>query len=382
MDKPTSENPSGRNSIQEIAASLVTRTAPAEPPTPEGQAAPEAKTDPVTPEAEGNETPQDLSPSDDGQQQPAEEDDAGDDTLHQDDGADGTGDDGQEEQGETVTYQVKVDGEMQDVSLADLKAAYSGNTVIAKRLQEATEARNEAVNARDAAIEQERSAAKEVIQRETETLRTNATQLAQVYATYREALMAPQVEKPDAALRQSDPIRYITDLEAYREDQDRLRGQEAHMQEVTQQAQRMQQEAQTEHARTEARKMIEEVPAMANPEYRKQQMSRVMDVGKTVGYTEAEIRQGLGDRRLVYLAMLAAEAVENIAKTRQGGKVTVPKTELKTPAPAAAARRTNGQFARRQADHERAKQTGAVSDVASTMIVSKPKDRGRQTRRL
>lgn len=376
MDKMTS-HPTGRSSIAEIAASMVTKPSQ-EPPTPERQAAPEGEQEqPVTPAADGEETDQHAAPSDDGQHEPAEDEDQHEDPDGSGDAVDGQGD-GQD--GAAETFAVKVDGEMQEVSLADLKAAYSGNTVIAKRLQEATEARNEAVKARDLAIDQERQAAKEVIQRETETLRTQASQLAQVYSTYREALLAPQVEAPDPALRQSDPLRYLSEQEAYRQDQDRLRSQEAHMREVTQQAERMQQEAQAEQARAEAQKMIEEVPAMANPEYRKQQLSRVMEVGRTVGYTDAEIRAGLSDRRLVYLAMLAAEAAENIVKTRQGGKPVVQKSELRTPAPSTVARRTNGQFARKQAEVERARQTGTVKDVAASMIVSAPKTRGQSRR--
>ena len=359
-------------SILAVAASMIEKT-PEPPPTPAGQAEAGPDTTPVEPGAIEEKDDQIEATSDDSQELGEDEapDTEGDERPLAAEGGD-TGDAG-------TFHQVKVDGETQEVSLADLKASYSGNTVIAKRLQEATEAKNDAVNARDMAIDQERHAAREMIQQETDTLRQQASQLSQVYETYREALLAPQVNPPDASLRQTDPIKFLTEMEAYRQDQDRLRGQEAHMTEVTQRAKEMEQQAIAQHANAEAKKMIEEVPAMADPAYRKAQLSRVMDVGRAVGYTDAEIRAGLSDRRLVYLAMLAAEAAENIVKTRNGGKAVVPKSH-KAPAPSAVARRSNGQYARKQEAFERAAKTGSVKDVAATMMVSAPQNRGRQSR--
>lgn len=299
------------------------------------------------------------------------------DQGHEPQGTDGEpsggdeGGEGGEGSDDSPSYRVKVDGVDREVSLSELIKSYTGEGAIAKRLQEATEARAEAQRARDIAIEQERSAARDVIQKEAEALRSQAQQLAAVYQHYGQALLQPSVQMPDPSMQQSDPIGYLTAMEAYRQDQDRLRSQQAHMQEVVQQAEQLDAQARAEFAKAEIDRMQQEVPAMASPEYRKAQAQRVFEVGRAVGFTDQEIRKYATDRRVIYLAMLAAQGAEGIMKTRQGGKPTVtPKAA--PPRSTGADRAANGTFRKKAAAvTEQARKTGDYRDVAKTLLVSR-----------
>lgn len=345
------------SSIRNIAASLITTPDQERKPTREQAAAPETEAEPTTTgEPEDEIEGKRPSPDAGGDDGPEPAPDAGPDAA----------DDGDDD----PVYRVRIDGQDREVSLSELVSSYSGEGAIAKRLQEATEARNEATRARDVAVEQERAAARETIQYETETLRTQASQLAAVYQSYAEAILQPEVQMPDPNMRMTDPVGWLTAMEAYRQDQDRLHQQAAHMQEVVQEASRLEQQRVTEFARTEVQRMISEVPAMGNPQYRKAQAARVLEVGQAVGFSEAEIRQYATDRRVIYLAMLAAKGADDMIRVRQGGKPKAVEAKAPAPKPQAVVRARDGRFKANAGNMEAAKKTGRVEDVAKTMIVS------------
>jgi hypothetical protein len=342
------------SSIRAVAASLLQDRTPPTAPTPNEQGPQGADQNAYAPEGEEEEdqTP-DTSGTEDG--------------SHQGDESGGDGEDGG---GDEPYYRVKVAGEDREVSLSDLLKSYTGEGAIAKRLQEATEARNELTRARDIAVEQERAAAKEVIERETTTLRTQAQQLAAVYQHYSEALLAPQVQMPDPSLQRTDPLGYLTAMEAFRQDQQRLQAQQVHMQEVVQQAEQMEAQSRVKFAQEEVQRMVQEVPAMADPVYRKAQAERVFEIGRAVGFSDEEVRKYATDRRVIYLAMLAAQGAETIMRTRTGGKPTVtPKAA--PPRSTGLPREVNGTFKKKNAAViEQARSTGDYRDVAKTLIVS------------
>jgi myosin heavy subunit len=284
-------------------------------------------------------------------------------------------DTGDEPEGEILDIEgdplvsVMQDGEEQLVPLSELRAKWSGEGEIAKRLQQATEARNEAQQAREIALAEQRDAAKEVIATEVAQLRQQTQQLAKVYQHYGDALVQPQVAKPEPAMREEDPIGYFSAMEAYREDQQRLTAQKAHMQEVVQQAEALQTQARTEHMRQQMEQMIQEVPAMADTTYRQQQVQNMYEIGKAVGFTEEEITANATDRRLVYLAMLAHVGAEVFIKQANGGLEEVKQKVSAPPPPKARAGRAAQRNKQRKAVTNRARSTGSVDDVAQTLIV-------------
>jgi len=346
------------SSIRNIAASLILKSPDEErKPTREQAPAPGTEAELTQP---GEQTDETELPVEDGEgESQASEDQAAPDV----------------DEGETFT--LRVDGETREVSLKELLASYSGEGAIAKRLQEATEARNEAQHARDVAVAQERDAAREVVQQETAALRAQTQALANIYQHYGEALLQPKLQPPDERLRQTDPLRYLTEEAAWRRESDNLAAQRQHMQDVVVAAEEQERRGRAEFARREMERMVSEVPAMRDLGYRKAQLSRVMDAAKSVGFSEEEIR-GNSDRRLIYMAMLAAETIENLIKTRKGGK-PIMTAKAKTPASVTVlSRRSNGQFKKQAGAMEQARKTGKVEDVAKTMFVrSKPGQRPR-----
>lgn len=145
------------------------------------------------------------------------------------------------------------------------------------------------------------------------------------------------------------------------------------MQEVVQQAEALEAQSRSQFAAAEVQRMVQEVPAMADPRYRKAQAERVFQIAQAVGFSEDEVRRYATDRRVIYLAMLAAQGAETIMGVRNGGKPTATVKPTPPKAQTPTTRAANGTFVKKsQAAIERAKSTGTVSDVAKTMIVSRP----------
>jgi hypothetical protein len=103
--------------------------------------------------------------------------------------------------------EVTVDGEAREVSLKDLKAAYSGEGAISKRLQEATEERKAAHTERQQVVQET------AVHRET--LMRTIQQLDQL-------IFAGVVSPPDPKLRARDMNEYLMHKDAYEEDQKRI----------------------------------------------------------------------------------------------------------------------------------------------------------------
>lgn len=342
--------------LDTIAAGLI--STPSAPPAPTGdQGAPP----PVEPTLSEQETPNADSP----QEQGAEDQDSTD--LFEAAGEAPQEDAGSEEEEEPI-FEVTVDGETREVTLADLRATYSGEGAIAKRIQEATEARNEAQQARDIAVAQYREEAKSVFEQEVNALRQQTAQLAKVYTTYGDQMLQPQVQPPDPAIRESDPIGYLTQEAEYRRDQDRLQQQKQHMTEVVTAAQQQKTEQQRVFASQQLNSMIKEVPAMADPKYRESQVSRMFEVGQAIGFQDQEIKEYLPDRRVAYLFMLAAEGASHIINAASGGVQEMVKQKAK-PLPVTQVRKVSRSSKKRKAVTETARRTGSIDDVAQSLIV-------------
>lgn len=269
-----------------------------------------------------------------------------------------------DEETEVERYLVTSEGVEYEATLDELVAAYSGDRAVNKRLLEASEARNEALKARDIAIAEQREAAAADIQRERDALRQQTEQLATAYRSIGDQLVAPQFEQPDLALLEKDPVEFQRQAELYRRDQERIQQQRQHMAAVVQQAQEQQRVEFEQRSAREVELMQKEVPALANPTYRETQVQRAIEVGQAIGYSENEVRQFIAtDRRGAYALMLAAQGMENLVAA-SGGK---PKAKPQTP-PRTVAKRVARKTRQRQAVKERASQTGDYRDVAQTLI--------------
>ena len=156
-------------------------------------------------------------------------------------------DDDEPDQGEPSKFTVKVDGEEVEVTLEDLKRSYSGQGKIQKGMQEAAEARKQAIQ-----MQQQMAQA--------------AQQITAMYQqVQQQGFMAPPKE-PSRELFDSDPIGYMEakmqyddQLKAFNEQQ----GQMTQLQQYEQQ-QRMAQQQQMLQSEVEALK--QKIPELSNPE--------------------------------------------------------------------------------------------------------------------
>jgi hypothetical protein len=347
-------------SLDEVVNDLIIGK-PEAPPKPNGKA--EAAGDTTAPEGAGDEEngPPDPTPEGDAEEGPAPDD----------------GD--VEDDDDDPLYEVKVSGKVQEVRLSELLANWSGEKAIAARLQEATEARNAAQNARNLALEQEREAAREIINADRTQLRQQIDNLSAVYQHYGNAILTPRVQPPDPSLKATDPIGYWTQMDDYRQEESRLAKLRQHMQETVDQQSELERESRETFANEQAQAILREVPAMADEKYRRAQVQRVHEVGRSVGFSDDEIRMYTADRRTIYLAMLAAEGFEAIVKRHQAGDVTArAKIPSAVPPPSVRARTVATLSAKRKAARSRARETGSVEDVAQTLIVPAPRNKGRR----
>ena len=367
---PPADNPL---SLDEIVSDLIVRQ-PEPPAKPTGKAA--ASGDTAAPEGAADESEDEHEPPrDPGSRTPEGDEEELEPPVEEPDGDEPDGEDDDED----PSYEVKVGGRTQTVKLSQLVANWSGEQTIAARLQEATEARNAATRAKDLAIEQERTAARQTIEAERTQLRQQIDNLAAIYTHYGDAILTPTVQPPDPAMRATDPIGYLTQMEAYRSEEDRLARQRQHMTEVVEHQRTLQTQQTQEFAQAQAQELLREVPAMRDDTYRRAQVKRVQEVGRAVGFTDEEITHYTTDRRTIYLAMLAAEGYEALMKRNQTGdaKAKLQKPAA-VPAPTARVRTMASMTAKRKAIRERARKTGDVEDVAQTLIVpAKPRPRGR-----
>lgn len=307
----------------------------------------------------------------DGDEQGDEDADDGDDTDADDDGDD---DDQQDDEDyDEVAYsdddviEVPVDGELVEVSLRDLKAAYSGEGAIQKRLKEATETRKAASN--DYALAMS----------EIETQRTN---LLQTLQQLDEVLFTPLVDKPDPKLRQRNMNQYLMEKDAYDEDQLRIA---AAREDLRQKLQvQVQTAAGARHKFREAQQAIlmEKCPELASPKTAPKVQAEIMEAAAYYGFTPQMVAQV--DHHGVFLMARDAARWLNLQKVKNGktggngnsptGGTGLKRKKLRAGGIASIKTAAQKSAKERQTIAKRAKATGSQEDVTA-MILSNARNR-------
>jgi hypothetical protein len=250
---------------------------------------------------------------------------------------------------------VKVDGEIREVTLADLKKAYAGEGAIEKRLQQATELRKQ--------IESERQQA----QKEIETSRAN---LVQAFAAFDQMLFQPKLAPPDPALAQTNPTQYLLMKDQYQAEQQALNTRRQQVQEVLSRYQAEQAAKASEAAAIEAQRLLEAIPALRDPQKAPEIRDLFLEGARAYGFSDAELGAVTDHRMLVVLA----DAAKWRRMKAQAGKAPPPKAAVKPMAAGAASQAKVGAPGRAQAAAmQRARQTGRPEDVALTMLVQQPR---------
>jgi hypothetical protein len=246
-----------------------------------------------------------------------------------------------------IPIEVTVEGETKEVPLKELKANYSGNQAIEKRLQEATEVRQQ-VYQQGNTLYQALGAVSQRLQHLDSIIAETA---------------APQIDWD--TLRATDPAKYLLE-------RDRFQITEQKRQAIRQQAVQAQQEQAyleqqyaVEIAKEQASKLMQEMPELRDPQKGPAIMKGMVETASKYGFDFEEVRQVMDSRQLKVLAKLAEYEAKAAA---------VPKPVPKAPRPlskpgTATNNRPMSEGKRLQlAALKRARTSGKVDDVAALLL--------------
>jgi|SRR5215471_3505653 len=253
-------------------------------------------------------------------------------------------------------FEVQVDGETQKVKLKDLKSRYSGEGAIEKRLQQATQTRNE------------------VKQHLVQLYDANNNTLARLQQLD-QALQ--QFAEPNIDwnwLRANDPQQYTYALEnqaVARARQEQVRQEAAQVQQ--------RQEAVNSHAmelylNDQASKLAERLPELADPNKSQAFMGRIQKAVKHFGYTDQELKE-VTDHRVFVVLDYASRYLELLDRknSQNGSNNAGPSATLRT---ATSNQPPSSNRKREEAAVNRARRTGHPDDVAATLLVAPRRSRG------
>lgn len=275
-----------------------------------------------------------------------------------------------------VTHIVRVEGEDREVPLSELKRIYSLGAATKKRLEEATLERKRAF---DEGMTEAREAADKLFQ----DAQQRAGVIRTAYEQFNHVLFAPMAEAPDPGLRATDPTEFAVQMADWQADQERIRQQQAEMQGVLAEAQRIDAERKAAAIQREKEALIRKVPGLDTPEKAKVYRDAVHLGAKGVGFTDDEIASAL-DHRLFIMAA-KAHAFDRVMTQMRGGGKPAPRAEADEGQPQRRRRkamrpggggpggnrqRRNAAARKRHAEAvERARKTGDVDDVAATLLI-------------
>lgn len=188
-----------------------------------------------------------------------------------------------------------MDGEDREVTLRELIDNFSHSGAADKRLQEATETLKEAKASRDKALNDAEKVQNSVYS---------------VLEQIDKSLHTPMVSKPDEAMKQRDPQRYLRHLEAYQQDQERIRqSQEALKAAFAEQGKTLNETMET-NRKEQFQLVRQNLPPLRNPETQKQAMDDIVSAGRHFGFSDEEIASGV-DHRMYLMAYYANQYLKS-----------------------------------------------------------------------
>jgi bifunctional DNA-binding transcriptional regulator/antitoxin component of YhaV-PrlF toxin-antitoxin module len=254
--------------------------------------------------------------------------------------------------------EVTVDGEVQEISIRELKKAYSAEGAVQKRLKEATDMRKETVTSREKAIA------------DTKKMRDGLLTLVQQIDT---ALHTPNIPQPSAELRSSNPQAYLRQLEAFQQEQANIQ-QSRQLLVQTLQENASQIEAMKEAAKQEQVALLQTaLEPLSNPSTRADAAKDILDAVSQYGFTEQDMTEVV-DHRLYLMAYDAMQYRKLLAKSK-GSKPTAGDLKQKVERQARTLKtnavrkdRPNDQQKAVKRLHVQASQSGKVDDIAALLV--------------
>lgn len=189
-------------------------------------------------------------------------------------------------------------------------------------------------------------------------------------------LTQPLVSKPTDALKQSNPQQYIAHLEAYEQDQQRIKDARNTVLEALDAHRKQSEEAYQNLKVQEIGRLVEKLPELKNPETKKQASMDIIAAAQYFGFTPEEINKA-ADHRLFLMAHMAQQymKLKGLSKEEKEERTTTIKRRI---ASQPKILRSKGTQPRASAQVKQVKkiknvasQTGKPQDVAAYMAASR-----------
>ena len=322
-------------SVTEAQEALLSLMEPEEDKPKEEEAAP-------TEEEESTEETQDESLEEESEEEESEEEDEESEESDE------------QESEEPEVYAVTVNGTEQEVTFDELIKGYSRQSDYTKKTQELAEERRniesgmEQYKSELAGLQQERQqyvdALTQVIQSSTAGLETYSN-------------------VDWAALKEEDPIEYITKRDEYREMQERVRSQQ-HTMQIEQQKQAAQmQQVKKQLLHDEHSKLVEKVPEWGQPDSQKAMAIEIRDYALEQGFSSEEISSLVDHRSLVVL--MKAQKYDAMKKADVKSKKI--KNKPKVVRSGVGIKKTQEGKSKRIAQMKRLRGTGHIDDASALL---------------
>lgn len=200
-----------------------------------------------------------------------------------------------EEGEETEVYTVMVNGEEMEVDIEELRNGYSRQSDYTRKTQEIAEERKKMEEAANVMYQQQ--------QENNQVREQYINQIGQFINQGMQGLR--KFAGVDwAALKEQDPIEYVTKRDEFREEQDRIRYAQAQQQQAIQHQGQQFEQAKAELIQVETAKLAEALPEWNNPETRSELAGKIRGYATNLGFQKEEV-DNLVDNRSVQVLVKA-----------------------------------------------------------------------------
>ena len=238
-------------------------------------------------------------------------------------------------------YQVKVNGELREVTEQELTQSYSGQQYIQQQMREVADQRK--------AVEAAKAEAHET---------SNA--YAQALAQVNDQLQSQDLSPPDKSLRETDPIGYLEQMEDFRAAQAERQTLQQQQYLLHQQQQAQQTAQRDQYVQQEAANLMERIPILKDPVKGPETISAMMKTGVRYGFSEAEMKHE-ADPRFV-------SALHALHQFESRGNVQSAEVKRGAIKPGAKRSQSTSQQKQAQAARSQMKRTGSTQDVAAWIM--------------
>jgi len=244
------------------------------------------------------------------------------------------------------TYEVKVDGQVREVTLDELKQGYSGQEYVQKGMQE-------------------NAMMKKQVEEVFSALQTERQEVAKILQQMQSGNIAQEPTPPSREDFKNDPVGFMELQMEYQEQKAEYDKQMAQVQKITQEQSQAEQVAHQAYLKQEMEKLSKAIPEFADPQKVATIKNKLVSgASKYFGYTAEEVGLVADSRALIVLK----RAIDYMDLTTN--KTKAKKTTNKRVVKAGAKKVNDGKSKVRQKQMAKLKQTGSIQDAVSLIMNS------------